>query len=427
MLRAHWSALLFLSFAVTFLVGCSSSDPAVEEENEPPFVATPEDIANSKAVAKSSNEFAVSLYQKLAANKSENLFFSPYSISSSLALISAGAEGETLAQMRSVLHLGMPEGESLSGFHALAGLLRKDEQDGFTLNIANRIWTQRGLNLLPPFLKLVTANSTEGISEVDFTADPAAAAKTIDAWITKETHGKITGLLGPEAFNENTRLVLTNAVYFKAKWAEEFKPRNTQPAPFHRSPDREVQVPTMRQFGERHIYAKTPDLEILDLPYSSGTASMVILLPSKRDGLAAVERQLSAESIDKWLASADYLPVNVFLPKFTFTSTFELNGVLSSLGMSQAFDLRKADFSRTSTEEPLFISAVAHKAFVDVNEEGTEAAAAIVVTESKKEVDSRPTEFRADHPFLFLIRDRESGAILFLGRVTDPTGGAKSE
>ncbi|MDZ4820740.1 MAG: serpin family protein [Planctomycetota bacterium] len=412
MRRFYWSVLLCLTVALGSLVGCSAEEGATG-------------VGKPKDVAKASNEFAIRLYQKLAAGKSENLFFSPYSISSSLALLSAGAEGDTRDQMRDVLHLDMPEAAALSGFQALAESLRSPEEYGFTLQVANRVWTDRSLKLLAPFQKLILANSKEGIGEVDFSTDSTAAAKTINDWVEQETQGKIKEVVSPGVINDTTRLILANAVYFKAKWVEEFDLRGTKLAEFHVSPERTVEVPTMMQRRD-HLYAKLPDLELLQLPYEGAgrAASMVILLPSKTAGLEAVERQLSAKNIEKWLADVKGREVTLYLPKFKFTSSFDLNDVLSALGMNLAFDGDNADFSRISAEKPLFLSAVVHQSFVDVNEKGTEAAAVTTgYVISSIEDPLKPVEFRVDRPFIFLIRDRESGTILFLGRVTNPENG----
>jgi len=257
-----------------------------------------------------------------------------------------------------------------------------------------------------------------GLREVDFIKQTGAAGRTIDRWIEEQTKGKIKDLLAGGALDSDTRLVLTNAIYFKGDWASKFKKEHTKDAPFKLSAGKSVQTPMMNQ-TEKFGYAETEDLQVLRMPYVGGELSMVIFLPKKLDGLAAVEKSLGKTGLDALLKSLDRQKVGVFLPKFKMTSMFDLSKVLPAMGMRDVFDVKKADFSRMDGRKGLYISAAVHKAFVDVNEEGAEAAAA---TFFAVRWNLAHPVFRADHPFLFLIRHEKTGVILFMGRVMNPKG-----
>ena len=374
------------------------------------------------SLAKDCNAFATDLYARLAADKSANLFFSPYSISVALAMTYAGAAGETKAEMAKVLHFDLPAAKVPPAFAALGKLFDPaDKTSGFQLRVANRLWGQQGFHFLPAFLEVTQTNFGADLGQLDF-KQSEAARKTINDWIARQTDDKIQDLLASGVLDANTRLVLTNAIYFKARWTHEFGKTNTADAPFHTSPAAETAVPTMH-LTHRLRYAAADGIQVLDLPYSQNDSlSMFVLLPDKVDGLADLEKRLTADNLDKWSQGLKPRPVRVSLPKFKLTSQFALGDVLAALGMPLAFSSR-ADFSKMSSEQKLFISAVIHKAFVDVNEEGTEAAAATAVTMRAMAVAptrEEPVEFRADHPFVFLIRDNRTQSILFLGRLVAP-------
>jgi serpin B len=377
-----------------------------------------------KAVAKGDNEFATDLYARLHSDKPTKLFFSPYSVSTALAMTYAGTAGTTETQMAKVLHFTIPESNLHPAFNVLRNLLTVSERTpGFQLRVANRLWGQTGFHFLPEFLHVTNANYGADLGLLDF-KQPEAARKTINSWIEEQTDRKIQNLLAPGVIDANTRLVLTNAIYFKARWMHEFSKTATSDAPFHTLDSQQITVPTMHQ-SHRLRYSATDEVQILELPYAEGgSLCMLILLPRKTDGLSDLEKLLTSENLQKWSSDLQSRPVNVHLPRFTMTSEFSLKDVLESMGMSLAFS-DKADFSRMSTEEQLSISAVIHKAFVDVNEEGTEAAAATgVAMRATAAISSpeEPVEFRADHPFVFLIRDNRSQSILFLGRLVNPKG-----
>jgi len=391
-----------------------------------------------RIIVQGNNKFALELYAKLRAREG-NLFFSPYSISTALAMTYAGARGQTESQMAEVLHfptvtklVAEPKGGlmALPGwerkqFHSAFGRIIKDlnnrgEKGGYELTVANALWGQKGYGFLKTFLKLTEKNYGAGLKEVDFIAATEAARKTINAWVEKKTRNKIKNLIPKGVLNRLTRLVLTNAIYFKGNWASQFKEDRTKDAPFTLAGGQKVDVPMMNQTAEFN-YMETEDFQGLELPYVDNELSMIILLPKRGDGLAEFEKTLTLKNLSQWPARLRKRKVIVSVPKFKMTSQFRLAEVLKSMGMTDAFVPDVADFSGMNGKKDLFISAVIHKAYVDVNEEGTEAAAATAVVVGVTSVmPGKIPVFRADHPFLFLIRDNDSGSILFIGRVMNP-------
>jgi serpin B len=372
---------------------------------------------DTSALVKGNTRFALELYGRLRGGEG-NLFLSPFSVSTALAMTSAGARGRTLEQMQEVLHL--PGQKALHPANAALLRLLKGEgkKRGYRLSAANALWGQKGYPFLPAFLKLTSDSYGAGLREADFSRDPEAARREINAWAEKETEGKIKDLLRPGVIDAMTRLVLANAVYFKGDWASQFKKDRTREGAFHLSTGKTVKAPLMSQTA-RFGLLDAGDFQALEMPYAGKDLSMVVLLPRKADGLAALERSLTPASLAGWLKKLRQEQVEVTFPRFRVTSEFQLREALSGLGMPLAFS-READFSgMNGGGERLSLSAVAHKAFVDVNEEGTEAAAAtgtVVKTLSLPVV----RVFRADRPFVFLIREGRSGSILFLGRLANP-------
>ena len=375
-----------------------------------------------RAVVKGNNAFALDLYAKLSA-RDGNLFFSPYSISTALAMTYAGARGDTAKQMAKALHLG-PNGKPLhDAFGELVSYLNAaGKKKGYQLSVANALWAQKGYRFLDDYLTLVTGTYEAGLSNLDFAKATEAARKTINKWVEKKTQDKIKDLFKPGTLNAASRMVLTNAIYFKGDWASQFDKENTNDLPFHLAAPEgkpaQVDVPMMLQTA-KFKYAETDKLQALELPYGRGDLSMIVLLPRQVDGLGHLEKALSSENLSGWLSKLRKRKVTVFLPKFKMTSEFNLNKTLSSMGMTDAFT-DKADFSGMDGTRYLFIQAVVHKAFVDVNEEGTEAAAATGIGVGVMMAPEPPAVFRADHPFVFLIRDKSTDSILFLGRVMNP-------
>jgi serpin B len=299
--------------------------------------------------------------------------------------------------------------------------LNAPEDKSYELRIANRLWGQTGYGFLRSYLETTRDDYGAELAQVDFVNQTEQVRREIDAWVEQQTNDKIKDLIPSGALDSLTRLVLTNAVYFKGKWEHEFDKKATQDAPFTVSADEKVDVPLMFQ-KERFRYGETGELQLLEMPYKGGDLTMLVLLPKKADGLAAIEEKLSAENLDKWSSGMRKQKVRTYIPRFKLTEEFQLNSMLSALGMPSAFDPDKADFSGMNGKRDLYITAALHKAFVDVNEEGTEAAAATGIVVGVLSVEPEPKVFRADHPFAFVIRHNPTGSILFMGRVMNPRG-----
>lgn len=375
-----------------------------------------------RSVAASDNQFGLDLYARLRDGKADNLFCSPSSLATALAMVHAGARGETAEEMARALHFHLPPEKLHPAIgDLLATWTAADKEPGFQLSVANRLWGQKGSHFMPEYLELTRAHYGAELAEVDFLHRAEPAREQINAWVEKKTEGKIRDLIARGALGASTRLVLTNAIYFKGTWSEPFKKEATQTAPFHVSATRKVDVPLMYQ-SKRFRCWEGDGLKALALPYKGGSLSMLVLLPDAIDQLPELEAKLTTENLALWRSKLAPRQANVHLPRFQLTAEFELSQMLRSMGMARAFTRGQADLSGMSSEEELYLSAVVHKAFVDVNEEGTEAAAATAIGVKTAAVfnPARPLEFRADHPFVFLIQDDRTGAVLFLGRLIEP-------
>jgi len=376
-------------------------------------------------VTDAGNRFALALYARLRAEPG-NFFFSPESISTALAMTATGARGQTLDQMATTLGLRpdqpiRPDWIARAFGAALAPLRADGPSSGYELSVANSLWGQRAYGFLPDYLAVLKTSFGAGLQEVDFAADAEGARRTINAWAEKETREKIKDLIPPGVLDPQTRLVLANAIYFKGEWVHKFKPIWTADIDFSVSADKKVTAPIMNQTA-RFQYADAGDFQALALPYRGDRLAMMVLLPKKKDGLAEFEQALSVERLAECLVRMQWKEVRVWLPRLNTTRAFMLSKTLAAMGMPLAFRSGQADFSGANGgKEPLWIAEVIHKAFVDVNEEGTEAAAATAVVKPGAKIETEePITFRADHPFAFLIRDMKTGAILFMGRVVNP-------
>lgn len=370
--------------------------------------------------------FAFDLYRSLAGEEGdENLFYSPYSISLALAMTYAGARGETEQQMSDTLHFALPREDLHAAFNALdqAFASRGEEAEGkgekgFRLNIANAIWGQKGYEFLEAFLDTLATNYGAGLRVLDFASAPEESRVEINEWVSEKTEGKIENLIPKGAVGPLTRLVLTNAIYFNAAWATPFEEEATKDGPFTLLDGGEVTVPMMRQ-TESFGYAEGEGYQAVDLPYDGHELSMVILLP-EAGKFEAFEGSLDAERVQTIIEELEQGQVTLTMPKFEFDSGFSLKETLAAMGMPVAFS-GEADFSGMTGDGALSIAEVIHKAFVSVDEEGTEAAAATAVVMVESAMPGQPAEVTIDRPFIFLIRDIETGAILFVGRVVDPS------
>jgi serpin B len=382
------------------------------------LLASPSHAGNRDTLVNDNTRFAFDLYKQIANSDKENgnVFISPFSISVALGMTYAAARGNTEEEMAKAMRFSLSQDQLHSAFSELLSGLKGSKD--FELAIANRLWGQKGYKILPAFKKIADTNYQGGLQEVDFAGNPEPSRKVINDWVEEMTRKKIQELLVKGDIKDRTRLVLTNAIYFKGNWFTKFKPSQTRDSVFFLSDQKTVPVPLMSQKGRYHYYLRQDGLEILELPYAGKKLSMLLVLPSKGTVISKAEQVLTVENFRKWRSSMSDEEVMVFLPKFTMTLRFVLNDALSAMGMPDAFT-DSANFSGISGKPDLYISKVIHKAFVDVNEEGTEAAAATAVVIDTKSA-SQPIIFRADRPFIFTIIDRESGSILFLGRLINP-------
>ena len=376
--------------------------------------------SNLQTVAEGNTAFALELYQKLGSADG-NLFLSPYSISTALAMTYGGARGATAQQMAEALHFSLDQKQLHPAFAQLGAQLHAVQKKGMVrLHIANSLWPHQDYPFLKKYLALVKRYYGASITPVDYRTACEAARAQINGWVEEETEEKIKELIQPGILTPLTRLVLVNAIYFRGTWARQFKKSLTQDAPFYLTPEKTVPAPFMTQ-EHTFQYGEAEGLQILELPYEGDDLSMLILLPKRADGLAEVEKALTPENLKQWTTHLREQKLVVFVPTFKTTSEFRLKKTLVSMGMRDAFDQTTANFSGMDGTTLLYISAAIHKAVVEVNEEGTEAAAATGIIMRSKAVPKPPVTFRADHPFIFLIRHNETGSILFMGRVVDPT------
>ena len=372
--------------------------------------------------ALANNAFGLDLYQRLSA-KDGNLFFSPASVSLALAMTWYGAREATEQQMSGVLRLQGDRDQVLDGFGSWLASLQP-AQDDYTLRVANRLWGDRELPFRGEFLDPLRTRFGAPLEQLDFRADPEQARLTINDWVADRTEQRILDLLVPGTITRDTGLVLTNAIYFLAAWSEPFRDHLTKEEPFFPTGGVQVTVPLMERTGS-FAYHETDQLQMVTLPYKSGELEMIVLLPRQRDGLPALEKGLDPAALDGWLQARQRVPVRCRIPRFRLEGAFQLPKVLAAMGMPLAFDPAGADFSGMTGTRDLFISDVVHRAFVAVDEQGTEAASATAVIMEKTSIAMPPKDpvlFQADHPFVFLIRHPGSGAVLFLGRLQNPAG-----
>ncbi len=368
--------------------------------------------------------FAFDLYQFLGGQEG-NLFYSPYSISLALAMTYAGARGDTEAQMADTLHFALSEERLHPAFNGLdlelarrgEGAQGRDEK-GFRLNIVNAIWGQEGFEFLPQFLDVLAENYGAGLRLLDFAQAPEEARVTINDWVSDHTEGRIEDLVPQGVIDRLTRLVLTNAIYFNAAWLYPFQEQWTQDGTFHLLDGSESTVPMMSQ-TESFGYVEGEGYQAVELPYDGGELSMVILLP-RAGRFDEFQGAVAARRVGGIVGGLVQKQVALTMPKFEFESDFSLAKALMAMGMPLAFT-ENADFSGMTGGHDLFISDVIHKAFVSLDEAGTEAAAATAVAMKLAAASLEPVEVTVDRPFIFLIRDIETGTILFVGRVIDPS------
>jgi len=404
MFSFYMKKLVSMVCVIILVISLSNKIWAVEERN-------------LEIVAQSINKFSFDLYKKLKdKNKGKNLFYSPASISIALAMTYTGARGNTEKQMAKVLHFTLPQEHLYSTYSKLIENLKSNKD--YELHIANALWLQKDYKYLPEFLNIMERYYKGRFNEVDYRTNPENARLKINNWVSKETKGKIKDILNPGDITTLTRLVLTNAIYFKGKWISEFNKQFTKDEDFYLINEKIIKVKMMFQ-ENKFNYFENGKLQLLELPYKGDKISMVIILPKNLQKLESIENTINEKKLQEWIKNAVNTKVKTYIPRFKFTQRYDLSTILKSIGMKDAFDGAKADFSGIDGRKDLYISKVIHKAFVEVNEEGTEASAATGVIMERTCIE-RTVTFKANHPFIFLIRDKNTGCILFMGKIINP-------
>ena len=364
-------------------------------------------------------DFVFAFYSEVAEkNKHSNIFFSPFSISTAFSMAYEGAMGNTASEMQDVF--GFEEDDSKRHEKISETLLRLNPEDeNYSLEVANALWIKEGYEIKQDYIDTAKKYYSSTVDNVDFVSDDGV--NKINSWTNEKTQGKIQDILAPGSTDEMTRMAITNAVYFKGKWGLQFNPTHTTEQPFWTDRSNSVMVPMMREAAAMYNYAETNSLKALELNYLGGDISMIVLLPKEKGGLSSLEQSIDGKMLDSIKSSMTHEPLTVELPKFEFETQYNLAGPLRNLGLEDAFDRDNADFQGI-TDEQVYLEKAAHKAFVNVNEEGTEAAAITALVVRATSGPPEPiAEFVVDHPFMFVIQEKETGEILFIGRVIDPT------
>jgi serpin B len=417
-------SLMLVSAMLLGLLACSpTASGQVLQSDEPRNTSPAVDRTDLEALVAGNNAFALNLYQALRQTGG-NLFYSPYSISEALAMTYAGARGETEKSMAEALDFTLPQDRLHPAFNSLDLQLKQRGQgakgkdgEGFRLHVVNAIWGQKGYTFLEQFLDVLAQNYGAGLRILDFMGQTEQSRITINNWVSDQTEQKIKDLIPQGAIYSLTRLVLTNAVYFNAAWQNPFDKNATSNGTFNLLDGSNVTVPMMKQTGS-FSYAEGANYQAVELPYDGQELSMVILLP-KAGQFETFEKSLDAQVVEETIGKLQNSQVALTMPKFEYESSFGLKQALTTLGMGVAFT-PDADFSGMDGKHDLLIQDVLHKAFVSVDEAGTEAAAATAVIVGITSMPAQPVEVKVDRPFILLIRDISTGSIIFLGRVINP-------
>ena len=383
------------------------------------------DVPPSRLVTEAGNRFACDLYARLSANPG-NLFFSPHSIHVALTMTAGGARGNTVTEMAGVLRVPAVTDQTHAGYDDLFAALSASGKTAagadHTLAVANALFAQKEFPFRADYLQLTRDRYDAGTFNVDFAGRTETTRLQINEWVSKRTRNKIADLFAPGVLNNQTRMVLVNAIYFKGNWETAFPKDATRNEMFHVTRDGGKQT-SMMHVTKKFGYRETDTVQALELPYRGHALSMWVLLPKERNGLGAFEKSLTADALRDLTMRAASREVIVSMPRFKITQEFSLSDTLKAMGMKDAFAAGKADFSGMTDKDDLYLQTVVHKAYVDVMEEGTEAAAAtgVAIGVTSMPVRQEPVVFKADHPFVFLIRHNATGAILFIGRLSDPS------
>lgn len=411
--------LISISFILALFSMSCAKDVKKESSTDVDATTKSSEKVGVESVANGNIEFAFNLYSKLK-DENGNIFLSPYSVSSALAMTYGGAKKKTASQM--VAALNFPENEKSvhKGFKNLDNLMSSINSKGdVKLAVANSLWPEKTFKFLKEYVKLLKEMYGVTVSPQDFVKAAEKARLNINTWVEDNTNKKIVDLIGEGVLDDVTKLVLVNAIYFKGDWKIQFNKEHTREASFFVGESKnKVQMMSSKA---KYRYAEDNSVQVIELPYKGEELSMVVVLPKVKDSLAAIESSMTYKVMQVWEKAMLSKEVNLFLPKFKIEwGTKTLDPALKELGMVEAFS-PKADFSGMTGNKDLFIKTVLHKAFIEVNEEGSEAAAATAVVMARASIDGpRPIYFRADHPFLFFIKEKSTGTILFMGRVVDP-------
>ena len=412
----------------------ASTQPPTEDSGAAPELlaarvprAQPGIKAKTATLANGLNGFAFDLYRASGKGKDDNLIYSPYSIGMAFSMVYAGARGKTEAQMADVLGF-LPQRQHhpaanglerhLISLGAKAPSPGQEQGEAFQLKVANAVWGQRGFPFLDAYLRTLAGQYGAGVRAVDFRSDPEGGRKLVNDWVADQTEDRIRDIVPPGVIDPQTRLVLANAIYFKAAWLFPFEEDATKDGSFTLLDGGHVTVPMMTH-GEAVPYAKGNGYQGVVLPYTGNTVDMVVIVPDA-GRFDAVERRLSTGLLKNVRADSERGRATITMPRFDFESDVPLTDLLPEMGMPDAFQPGAADFGGIARDSDLYISAALHRATIKVNEQGTEATAATVIAMDESAAAEPPPHLTIDRPFIFAITERETGAILFLGRVTNP-------
>lgn len=390
-------------------------------------------------IVKANNQFAIKLYSEMKETD-ENIFFSPWSISTATVMAYEGAREETAKEIQKVFQYPKDENTRRTSYAKMLNTLNK-ASGKYKLSTANAIWLQKDYLFLEEYKETINNYYLGEVKNLDFINNPQGASSDINKWVSKNTNSKIKEIVSPSMFNDLTRAVLTNAIYFKGKWEHQFDKEDTKQEDFTIEKENKIKTPMMKLTDDdlRFNYTETDGVQILEMPYQGDKISMLVLLPRtemtdtmterfQKEGIVPqtsnmeqLQTMISAEKIQEWRNKLKPETVFIYMPKYTFETSYSLSDYLKSMGMNLPFTWPGADFSGMDGTKMLYISEVLHKAYIDVYEEGTEAAAATAIIVGFGAAIPHYIEFRADHPFMFIIQEKQTGNILFMGRVNDPT------
>ncbi len=419
------TSLTLLVIISLFLSACESSGVSSLSSGQEASILDDSQASSEKTneVVSGSNQFAFDFYKKAKddpINKNKNIFFSPYSMSVALAMTYEGAEGKTAKEMQETFHFPEDNETRQSGFAGIHNSLNKKDKE-YQLHTTNALWAENTYEFKKEYFDLISKYYGGEVTSLDFLNKKEESRLTINKWVEDWTNDKIKDLIPSNSITPLTRLVLTNAIYFKGDWAKQFDKKDTRKESFKISENNEIKTDMMKITGEEaeFYYMEDDEVQVLKMFYEGNDLSMLVILP-KEDSLVSIENIINNEKLLNWKSKLVHLRANVYLPKFTFESKYFMNEMLKEMGMPTAFS-ESADFSGMDGTLRLYISDIIHQAFVEVNEEGTEAVAATAVIATEKSISPNFKVFKADHPFIFLIQEEETGNILFMGRVIDPT------